>query len=71
MYYTPSIYKVEEDPLVPVIETAVKIADIRKARQIAAFRISHLTNIATFMMIIEGMASFVGSHVVMFVCSHK
>lgn len=60
MYYKPSIYKVEEDPLVPVIETIVRVADQRKARQMAAFRISHLTSICTFMMIIEGMWMIMG-----------
>lgn len=55
IYHPPSIYKVEEDPLVPIIETAIKIADFRKARQMAAFRISHLTSITTFVVIIEGI----------------
>ena len=43
-----------EDPLIPMINVIVNAADARKATSISAFRISSVTEITTFMVIIEG-----------------
>jgi len=42
------------DPLLPLIEAIALAADKRKAASIQAFRISHLTEITTFMVVVEG-----------------
>ena len=65
LYTIPSIYNVEDDPLIPIVETIVKAADSRKARQMAAIRISQLTNVAHFVIIIEGMISLLTGYCVM------
>jgi hypothetical protein len=44
-----------EDPLIPMINVIVNAADARKATSISAFRISSITEITTFMVIVEGM----------------
>ena len=43
-----------EDPLIPMINVIVNAADARKATSISAFRISSVTEITTFMVIVEG-----------------
>jgi ribosome-associated protein len=43
-----------EDPLIPMIDAIVNAADQRKATYMAAFRISSITEVTTFMVIIEG-----------------
>ena len=43
-----------EDPLMPQIETIVRAADSRKATSISVFRVHHLTEQTTFMVLIEG-----------------
>jgi ribosomal silencing factor RsfS len=43
-----------EDPLIPMINVIVNAADARKATSISAFRISSITEITTFMVIVEG-----------------
>jgi ribosome-associated protein len=48
------IVPLNEDPMIPIVEAAVIAADNRKAKAIEAFRISHLTEITTFMVIVEG-----------------
>lgn len=45
---------IKDDPLYPMIETIVTAADNRKAGAIAALRINHLTEVTTFMVIVEG-----------------
>lgn len=45
---------IREDPLVPMVEAIVRAADKRKATSINAFRICHLTEVTTFMVVIEG-----------------
>lgn len=43
-----------EDPSLPMIKTIIMAADKRKANYITAMRISHLTEVTTFMVVIEG-----------------
>ena len=43
-----------EDPLVPMVENIIRAADKRKAKNMKAIRIEHLTEITTFMVIVEG-----------------
>ena len=43
-----------EDPLVPMIEDIIRAADKRKAKNMKAIRIEHLTEVTTFMVIVEG-----------------
>ena len=45
---------IKDDPLYPMIETIVTAADNRKAGAITALRINHLTEVTTFMVIVEG-----------------
>jgi ribosome-associated protein len=46
--------KLEDDEELPVVLTAVKAADMRKGGNIKAMRISHMTEVTTFMVIVEG-----------------
>jgi ribosomal silencing factor RsfS len=46
-----------DDPLIPMINVIVNAADARKATSISAFRISSITEITTFMVIVEGEPS--------------
>ena len=46
-----------DDPLIPMINVIVNAADARKATSISAFRISSITEITTFMVIVEGELS--------------
>jgi len=46
--------KVEDDPLFPQVELIAKTADLRKAVSVKAFRVTHMTEIADFIMLIEG-----------------
>ena len=46
--------KLLDDPELPSVYTAVKAADMRKAKNIHAMRISHVTEVTTFMIIVEG-----------------
>ena len=50
----PSALPMEDDPLLPLVHTVIEAADMRKASSMSAFRISHITEITTFMVIIEG-----------------
>ncbi len=50
----PSPFPLAQDPLLPAIESIVKAADARKASYVAGFRVFHLTEVTTFMVIIEG-----------------
>ena len=43
-----------DDPLLPLVHTVIAAADMRKANYLSAFRISHITEVTTFMVIIEG-----------------
>jgi hypothetical protein len=43
-----------KDPLIPLIESVVKAADKRKASSISVFRVHDLTEVTTFMVLIEG-----------------
>jgi ribosome-associated protein len=45
---------IKDDPLYSMIETVIAAADNRKAGAITALRINHLTEITTFMVIVEG-----------------
>lgn len=49
-----STVPIAEDPLVPSVITAVKAADARKAASIAAWRVVHLTEVTSFVVLIEG-----------------
>jgi ribosome-associated protein len=46
--------QLEDDPELPVVVTAIKSADQRKAGNIMAMKISHMTEVTTFMIICEG-----------------
>ena len=50
----PSTLAMEDDPLLPLVNTVIEAASTRKANSMSAFRISHITEITTFMVIIEG-----------------
>jgi len=50
---TPQI-KMEDDPELPIVFSAVKAADGRKGRNINAMRIAHLTEMTQYMIIAEG-----------------
>jgi len=43
-----------QDPLLPMVEMVALAADKRKASSISAFRVSHMTEVTTFMLVIEG-----------------
>ena len=43
-----------KDPLLPMVETIIKAGDSRKANNMCAYRISHLTETTTFTIILEG-----------------
>lgn len=43
-----------QDPLLPMVNAIVVAADKRKAGAISAFRVSHMTEITTFMIVVEG-----------------
>lgn len=43
-----------EDPILPMVEAAVRAADKRKAPYINSFRVTHLTEVTQFMLVIEG-----------------
>ena len=45
---------IEQDEIYPLIKTAVLAGNARKASGITAIRISHLTEITRFMVILEG-----------------
>ena len=50
----PNTLSMEDDPLLPMVNTVIEAANMRKANSMSAFRISHITEITTFMVIIEG-----------------
>lgn len=50
-------FSINDDPLIPFVETIVLAADNRKATSISALRVSHLTEITSFMVIIEGKST--------------
>jgi len=50
-------YSLNEDPLYKFVETIVLAADKRKATSISALRVSHITEITSFMVIIEGKST--------------
>ena len=50
----PPPIPLSEDPLLPMVEDAIRAADKRKAKNIKAIRICHLTEVTTFMVICEG-----------------
>lgn len=41
------------DPLLPVVKQAAKSADMRKAASVTAVRVSHLTEVTQFVVLIE------------------
>lgn len=51
---TKSLTPLDEDPMMPMVNSIVVAADNRKAAYISALRISHLTEITTMMVIVEG-----------------
>lgn len=46
--------KVEDDPLFPMVECIAKTADLRKAISVKALRVTHMTEVTQFVMLIEG-----------------
>lgn len=50
----PPQVPIAQDPLLPMVQAIALAADKRKAGSINAFRISHITEITTFMVVIEG-----------------
>lgn len=51
------IVPLTDDPLYPLVRSAILAGNSRKANEIKAFRISHLTEIASFMIILQGNSS--------------
>lgn len=51
---TTNAISVHDDPLLPYVNTAILAADSRKATSISAFRVSHMTEVTTFLVVIEG-----------------
>ena len=51
---TESLPPLQDEPLLPMVETAVRASDDRKAGNILALRLSHLSEIVTFMVLAEG-----------------
>jgi hypothetical protein len=51
----PSNVPLEEDEMFPQVKAIVKAANSKKALSILAFRVTHITEITQFMLIIEGM----------------
>jgi len=49
-----AIVPLNDDPSVPMVKSIVRAADKRKAGYISAMRISHLTEVTTFMIVVEG-----------------
>ena len=49
-----TLINLSDDPMIPMVHTVIHAADMRKASFISALRISHITEITTFMIIIEG-----------------
>lgn len=49
-----SAVPLKEDPLIPMVEDIIRAADKRKAKNMKAIRIEHLTEVTTFMVILEG-----------------
>lgn len=45
---------IDDDPLLPLVHTVIAAADKRKANYMSAFRISHMTEVTTFMVVVEG-----------------
>jgi ribosome-associated protein len=45
---------IEEDPSYPVVKTVIEAASSRKAKNIVACRVTHLTEVTEFMVICEG-----------------
>lgn len=50
----PPPIALKDDPLLPMVEEVIRAADKRKAKNIKAIRICHLTEVTTFMVICEG-----------------
>lgn len=48
---------VEDEPLLPIVKKIAQVADMRKAADIVALRVSHLTEITQFMMLVEASNS--------------
>lgn len=49
--------KIIDDELYPFVETIVKAADKRKASSLSAHRITHLTEVTQFMILVEGRSA--------------
>ena len=49
-----SLVALADDPLVPLVETAVRAADMRKAASVSALRVTRLTETTQFIILIEG-----------------
>ena len=49
-----NVVPLSEDSLLPIVKAAVKSADDRKAASISAVRVSHLTEVTQFIVMIEG-----------------
>ena len=49
-----NVVPLSEDSLLPMVKAAVKSADDRKAASISAVRVSHLTEVTQFIVMIEG-----------------
>lgn len=64
---TVSITPLEEDPEYPMVKTAITAGSSRKALSITAMRISHMTEITDFMVILEGNSrpqnQAIGAHI--------
>jgi kynureninase len=48
------LVSLQEDPLLPQVESVVLAADDRKANEVKVLRVTHLTEVTRFMIVIEG-----------------
>ncbi len=51
---TEEVCDIRDDPLIPLIETIVTAADKRKANYMHVMRVSPLTEVTSFMVVLEG-----------------
>jgi len=48
------IVKLEDDPMVPMVESMVKAADMRKAASVKVLRVFEMTEVTQFIILVEG-----------------
>lgn len=48
---------IESEPMLPMVNKIAQVADMRKATSVVALRVSHLTEITQFMVLVEASNS--------------